>query len=55
MAIENSVSTRTYELQKCFLKEIQAFSIANILGQFVPFDYRRRKKGILKEVMFYFE
>ena len=47
MAIENSAS-RMYEILKRFFEDIQVFWIANILVQFVPFDYRRRKKGILK-------
>ena len=55
MAIENSASRKTYELHKCFLENIQAFWIVNISVQFLPFDYRWRKKGILKEVMLYFE
>ena len=38
MAIENSTSRRTYEIQKCFLEDIQAFWIANIIAQFVLSD-----------------
>ena len=30
MAIENSASRRTYEVQKCFLEDIQTFWIVNI-------------------------
>ena len=55
MAIQNSASRRAYEVQKCFLEDIQAFWIANIYVQYVPFDCCRRKKGILKEIMLYFE
>ena len=55
MVTENSACGKTYEFQKCFLEDIQLFWIANILVQFVPFNYRRREKGSLKEVMLYFE
>ena len=55
MAIENSASRRMHEIQKCFLEDIQGFWFANIQVQFVPFDYRRRKKRILKEIVIYFE
>ena len=44
MAIKNSAFRRTYEIQKGFLEDIQAFSIADLLVQFVPFDYHKRKK-----------
>ena len=44
MAIKNSAFRRTYEIQKGFLEDIQVFSIADLLVQFVPFDYHKRKK-----------
>ena len=55
MAIENSASWTTYEIQKYVLEDIQAFFIANILFKFVPLDYHRRKKRILKDIMLYFD
>ena len=49
MATEDSASRKTSNV--FFLKTFKLFD----LRYFVPFDYRKKKKGILKEVMLYFE
>lgn len=55
MAIKNSAFRRTYEIQKGFLEDIQALTVADLLVQFVHSITTKGKKKILKDIMPYFQ